>query len=151
MANSSEKKAQQLYQWYIKTYISILIGLYSFYFIFRIFFGWETWTFGHMFGFLILTIINVVGIKFLFSYLALGHPRTSYGLLEEVLWVNWFIMFVSVFTGYAFLLFLAIPGYLLYAYGPMVKGFFDQRSQQQQQYQQMMNKQQEPVVQKKYR
>lgn len=61
----------------------------------------------------------------------------------------WFVMFLSVFTGYAWLIFLTIPGYLIFAYKDTVMSFFNARNQQQQpqmtpqQQQQMMQQQQQ--------
>lgn len=89
-----------------------------------------------MVGFVIFAAANFFGLKFLFFYLEYGHPRSSYSLLEECLWVVWFVMFMSVFTGYAWLIFLTIPGYLLYTYSGTISSFWNARNQQQQQQQQ---------------
>ena len=51
-------------------------------------------------------------------------------MLEEFLWVNWAIMFLTVFSDYFWLLYLSVPGYLGYTYGGTVLGFIWPKSQQ---------------------
>jgi len=106
-------------------------NIQTFFIFFRIILGWESFNFLNMVGFIIFSLINFFGLKGLFYYLSLGHPRSSYSLLEECLWVSWFIQVMSVFTGYAWFLFLAIPGYLFFAYKDTIMSFINARKGQQ--------------------
>lgn len=53
--------------------------------------------------------------------LELGAPVTG---PQDVLFINWAVMALSCFWDKAYLLYLAIPGYLIYQYGPWLKSYF---------------------------
>jgi hypothetical protein len=75
-------------------------------------FGWLNWA-----GFLLLSAVNFFGLKLIFSYLALGHPRSSYSYVEEVVWVNWFVQGTSaLLSDWFWLFYLAVPAYALYKF-----------------------------------
>ena len=47
----------------------------------------------------------------------LGTPYSSW---QDVLFINWFVQLLSMFTSYAYLVYLVIPGYVTYHYGGYV-------------------------------
>lgn len=47
----------------------------------------------------------------------LGTPYSSW---QDVLFINWFVQLLSMFTSYAYLVYLVIPGYVTYHYGGWV-------------------------------
>ena len=44
-------------------------------------------------------------------------------LWQDVLFINWFVLALSSFTSYAWYVWLVIPAYGLYQYGPMLLGW----------------------------
>lgn len=42
---------------------------------------------------------------------------------QDVLFINWFVLALSTFTSYAWYVWLIIPAYGLYQYGPMLFGW----------------------------
>jgi hypothetical protein len=56
----------------------------------------------------------------------------SHSVVEEILWVNWFIQVTTCFSNYFWLLYLLVPGYGIYNYGPWILGMlFPSRPQMQ--------------------
>ena len=80
----------------------------------RVLWQWESFTRSTVLGLAFLSVVNYLCTTAILRALALGTPYSAY---QDVLWVNWAVMALSLVTSYAWLLWLAIPGYVLYAYG----------------------------------
>jgi len=100
--------------------MKIILVITFLYVVLRMWYWGETFTKGNWVGFFFFSAVNYFGYNFLMRYLEKGHPRTSYGLLEEFLWVHWFIMFTTIFSDYFWFLYLSIPIYICYRWGGMV-------------------------------
>lgn len=46
-----------------------------------------------------------------------------HSIYQDILFVNWFVMALSIFTSYAWFFWLLIPGYVIYQYGGIVKNY----------------------------
>jgi len=86
-------------------YVIVRIWLYS-----------SSFTMGNWIGFAFLSLVNGLGLKLLFHYLSLGHPRSSYAMVEELLWVNWFVMAATVLSDWFWLVYLCVPAYAIYKF-----------------------------------
>jgi len=120
MAGKSEKKRSANATATIELYTKIIIGLYLAYLPLRVVWNWDSFGFGAFVGLLIFSAINYVALNAVRQALEVGAPVTG---PQDVLFVNWAVQALAIFTDRAFYLYLSIPAYLLYQYGGMLKGF----------------------------
>ncbi len=120
MAGQAEKKRTQNASTTYDLYCKIILGLYAAYIPLRVFYCWSSFGFWTFLGLLLLSAINYVAVAAVKQALELGSPVTG---AQDVLFVNWAVMALSIFTDKAFYLFLVIPGYLVYQYGHIIRGY----------------------------
>jgi hypothetical protein len=120
MAGQSEKKRSAQATATIELYTKILIGLYAAYIPLRVLWCWSSFGWGAFFGLLVLSAVNYLALAGVRQALELGTPVTG---AQDVLFVNWAVQALSILSDKAFYLYLVIPAYLLYQYGPLLKGY----------------------------
>jgi len=119
-AGQSEKKRSQNAVSTIQLYRQIMMGMDAGYIVLRVLWFWNSFTLSIMFGALVFSLLNYLSLGAVQQALELG---TSVSGAQDVLFVNWAVMVLSIVTDKAFYLYLTIPTYLLYQYGPMLKGY----------------------------
>jgi len=116
MANDAEKKKEKLAREIREKYYLYMLYLYGVYFLLRVVWWWSSFTFWTLCGLFVFTIINFICYSLIVETSKLGTPFSHY---QDILWINWAVMGLSIFIGtYAGLLYCSIPAYLLYNYGP---------------------------------
>ena len=90
------------------------------YFTVRVLWQWSSVTGSTVVGLAFLSLVNYFCMTSIFQALALGAPYSAY---QDVLWINWAVMLLSMFTSHAWLLWLTIPAYVLWQYGGMLWGW----------------------------
>ena len=119
-AGQSEKKRSQNAVTTVQLYRQIIMALYGGYIALRVVWFWNSFTFGIFFGALFFSALNYFCLGAVQQALELG---TSVSGAQDVLFVNWAVMVLSILSDKAFYLYLSIPAYLLYQYGPMIKNY----------------------------
>ena len=104
----------------VQLYRQIIMALYGGYIALRVVWFWNSFTFGIFFGALFFSALNYFCLGAVQQALELG---TSVSGAQDVLFVNWAVMVLSILSDKAFYLYLSIPAYLLYQYGPMIKNY----------------------------
>jgi len=120
MAKESEKKREKAAVSTKSLYTNIQIALYMVWFVIRVIWGFHELSISVFIGLIFLSVVNYLCLTTIFQALQYGTPFDIY---QDILFVNWFVMALSMFTSYAWFFWLLIPGYALYQYGPMVKNF----------------------------
>ena len=121
MAGAAEKKraadAASTYDLYVK----IIMGLYAAYVPLRVIYCWSSFGFWSFVGLLLMSGINYMALHAVKQAKELGSPVSG---PQDVLFVNWAVMALCIFTDSAWLLYLSIPAYLVYQYGHYVRAYF---------------------------
>lgn len=86
----------------------------------RIILGWASVSFWIFLGFILISLINFFCLQMVTNALELGTPVSG---PQDILFVNWAVMALSVLSNKAFYLYLVIPAYLIYQYGGFIKGY----------------------------
>ena len=101
-------------------YLSITAALYVLFFTVRVLWQFSTFTASSLVFLLLLSAVNYLCLTSTFQALQYGTPYSAY---QDVLFVNWAVMALSMVTQYACVLWLVIPAYVLYAYGGTIWGW----------------------------
>jgi hypothetical protein len=118
MANDSAKKAAIESERLKNKYSQVLIRVYVFYFVFHICYGWNSFGFVDLCLFLQMSSINYFTFKQIVERSATGQPIS---IPQDILIVNLAVQLGSVFSNYACLLYLSIPGYVIWKFWPVIK------------------------------
>ena len=101
-------------------YTNITIALYIVYFTIRVLWQFSSFTSSAIAGFVFLSAVNYLCLTSIFKALEYGTPYSAY---QDVLFVNWAVMALSMVTSYAWVVWLLIPTYVLYQYGGTIVGW----------------------------
>ena len=97
-----------------RLYTHVTLALYIVYFTVRVLWQFSSLSKSTFFGLAFLSAVNYLCLTSIFQALALGTPYSAY---QDVLFINWAVMALSLLTSYAWLLWLTIPAYVLWQYG----------------------------------
>lgn len=120
MAGQSEKKRATNASATVALYKQIILALYVVYILGRVVLCWSSFGFWILLGFLLISTLNYFCLQLVAQALEMGTPVSG---PQDVLFVNWAVMALSVLSDKAFYLYLVIPAYLIYQYGGIVKGY----------------------------
>ena len=101
-------------------YVKLTIAIYCVWFSVRVLWQWASVSWSTLLGIGFLSAVNYFCLSAILQALQLGTPYSHW---QDVLWVNWAVQLLSLVSSYAWLLWLCIPGYALYQYGPMLWGW----------------------------
>jgi len=114
MAHESEKKRAKAAAATKTLYTQITVALYILWFVIRVLWRFSDLSFSTGFGFCCFSALNYLCMSAVIKASEYGTPYESW---QDVLFVNWAVQFLSMFTSYAFYLYLVIPLYAAYMYG----------------------------------
>jgi len=120
MAGGGEKKRLKEAESTRSLYTQITIGLYIVWFTVRVLWQFSSFSYSTLAGVAFLSAVNYLCLTSIFQALALGTPYSAY---QDVLFVNWAVMALSLVTSYAWVAWLLIPGYVLVMYGGTILGW----------------------------
>lgn len=115
MAHESEKKRAKAAAATKQLYTNITIAIYIVWFVTRVLWQWESFGFSSFLGILFLSAVNYFCMS---SVIRAAEYGTPYETWQDVLFVNWFVMLMSLVWSRAWIIWLVIPGYAIYQYGP---------------------------------
>ena len=113
-AGGGEKKRQKEAAETRTLYTNITIALYIVYFTVRVLWQFSSFTSSSIIGLVFLSAVNYFCLTSIFKALEYGTPYSAY---QDVLFVNWAVMALSMLTSYAWVVWCIIPAYVLYMYG----------------------------------
>ena len=105
MAGQSEKKRTQNATSTYQLYTQIIVALYVVYFLLRVVWCWSSFGFWTLLGFALFSALNFVCLHMVQQALELGTPVSG---PQDVLFVNWAVMALSILTEKAYYLYLAV-------------------------------------------
>lgn len=120
MAGQSEKKRATNASATVALYKQIILALYAVYILARVVLCWSSFSFWVFLGFLLMSTLNYFCLNLVSQALEMGTPVSG---PQDVLFVNWAVMGLSVLSDKAFYLYLVIPAYLVWQYGGIIRGY----------------------------
>lgn len=120
MAGQSEKKRASSASATVALYKQIILALYAVYILGRVFLGWSSFGFWIWLGLAVISALNYLCLGMVEQALEMGTPVSG---PQDILFVNWAVMALSVLSDKAFYLYLVIPAYLIFQYGGIIKGY----------------------------
>eukprot|EP00455_Lapot_gusevi_P047100 TRINITY_DN6310_c0_g1_i1.p1 TRINITY_DN6310_c0_g1~~TRINITY_DN6310_c0_g1_i1.p1 ORF type:complete len:157 (+),score=40.23 TRINITY_DN6310_c0_g1_i1:61-531(+) len=121
MAGGAEKKRARAEAETKTLYTYIVIGINVVYFLYRILWHWSSFEFSTALGLAFFSFVNYTTLSVIFGALETG---TSYTYWQDVMFINWFVQVTSMFSGWFWFVYLVIPGYAIYQFFPLIKGYF---------------------------
>jgi len=120
MAGGGEKKRLKEAEETRRLYLTITAALYVVFFTVRVLWQFSSFTTSSFFFLVFLSLVNYFCLTSVLKALEYGTPYSAY---QDVLFVNWAVMGLSMLTQYAWVLWLVIPAYVLYMYGGTLWGY----------------------------
>eukprot|EP00933_Yihiella_yeosuensis_P062113 TRINITY_DN6504_c0_g4_i1.p1 TRINITY_DN6504_c0_g4~~TRINITY_DN6504_c0_g4_i1.p1 ORF type:complete len:158 (-),score=28.99 TRINITY_DN6504_c0_g4_i1:107-580(-) len=117
MAGQSEKKLAKKAESFSQYYLFAIIGVNVLYLIFKVFLNWASMGFWNICGLFLYTFVSYFTYGGIQSSLEVG---ADYEMYLDLFLVNLFSQFLVSFTDWGWLVYLAVPGYVLYRIGGMI-------------------------------